>query len=70
MFYMLISIYFTLFKKIFLITLFVQNCNFSHAKKKILLQHLIQIQIEYIRSKTHVIRDEVLCRLFKTILAD
>ncbi len=29
-----------------------------------------KIKIEYIWSKSHVIRDEVLCRLFNTILAD
>ncbi len=36
----------------------------------ILLQHFTKTKIEHIWSKSHDIKDEVLCRLFKTILAD
>ncbi len=72
---MLICSYFKVFLKYFLLP-YVQNLNFSQTNKKInnnnniLLQQLTKIKIEYIWSKSHVIKDEVLCRLFKTILAD
>ncbi len=43
---------------------------FTKKPKTIVLQYFTKIKIEYIWSKSHVIKDEVLCRLFKTILAD
>ncbi len=61
---MLICSYFKVFKNIFFITLYVQNCNFSQK----VLQHFTKIKTEYIWSKSHVIKDEVLCRTFKTIM--
>ncbi len=63
LFYMLICSYFKVLLKIY-----VQNCSFSPKKK--LHRCNILIKIEYICSKPHVVKDEVLCSLFKTILAD
>ncbi len=52
---------------------YVQNCHFSLSHKiflNILLQHFTKIKIEDIWSKSNVIKDELLYRLFMTILAD